>query len=203
MYTANITLVGITPILLNPATPDLLVDIDCWDPDKRPKPLTHEEQLQKIVDFYMSTYGSLGLTRNYIVGNLVNAYRKSKPKPVSNITFCDKRSLLWSCITLDAPEFLPFVPCGEPVVDVQQGTSPLNGETVAVARCRLDEWGLQFSMSVLDDELIPPRRLGKVFEIGGTFFGIGDFRPQKGGHFGQYRTEITITGLIKSPALIG
>lgn len=195
MYKADIRLVGITPILLNPATPELLADLEGQVKRGKTK-LSNEEKVEKIRTYYEDTFGALGLTRKYLDANLCNAGRKVKADARSNITSSQKSTMLYAIMDIHAPQFLPFtptVPFDQFHVDVQKGVNPNGGEAVVIARGRVDEWALEFSVTVNDDSLMPISKLGDLLEIGGTAWGLGDFRPQKGGSFGQYEAEIVIT----------
>lgn len=195
MYKAHIVLEGITPILLNPATPELLADLEGQVKRGKVK-LSNEEKVAKIAAYYEDNFGRLGLTRNYIDGNVVNAGRKVKADARSNITASTKSTMLWALMELHAGSFLPFVPeipTTALQVDVQKGVNPNGGEAVVIARGRVDTWAIEFDVTVTDDALLPVSKLGDLLDIGGTAFGLGDFRPQKGGSFGQYAATITVT----------
>lgn len=205
MYEAHVKLIGDTPILLNPATRELMEQLEgrVKTSGTRGTKLSNEEKVEKIRQYFRDEFGALGLPRKYIVANLVNAGRKVKWDSKSNFTNAAKATLLWSCIELHTPQFLPFTPAvdfDDMVVDVQKGTNPNGGEAVVIARGRVDSWGFEFDITVNDDAHLPVGKLGDLFEIGGTAWGLGDFRPQKGGDFGQYTAEITVTRKAKGSA---
>ena len=50
------------------------------------------------------------------------------------------------------------------------------------------EWGLTFTVEV-DPELVDQPQLEDWLDIGGRRLGIGDWRPEKSGHYGRYEVE--------------
>ena len=54
-------------------------------------------------------------------------------------------------------------------------------------RPKFDEWGLVFRYEV-DPELIDQSHLESWLDIAGRRLGLGDWRPQKSGHFGRFET---------------
>ena len=66
---------------------------------------------------------------------------------------------------------------------------------VAVQRNRLwrvrplfPEWAVTFLVDV-DDELVDAHHLGEWLDIGGRRIGLGDWRPEKSGSYGRFRTD--------------
>ena len=55
-------------------------------------------------------------------------------------------------------------------------------------RAKFDEWGLIFSVEV-DDELVDKDQLSAWLDIAGRRIGLGDWRPEKSGHYGRFETE--------------
>lgn len=70
-------------------------------------------------------------------------------------------------------------------VDIRKATNHQKG-AVAVCRPRFDEWNLETTF-VIDDELISPEMVLEMLNDGGKRSGIGSFRVQKGGYFGQFQ----------------
>ena len=54
-------------------------------------------------------------------------------------------------------------------------------------RAKFDDWGVTFVVEV-DDELVDKDQLATWLDIGGRRIGLGDWRPQKSGHYGRYET---------------
>ena len=60
-------------------------------------------------------------------------------------------------------------------------------------RAKFDEWGATFIVEV-DDELVDQEQLVTWLDIAGRRIGLGDWRPEKSGHYGRFETE-SITAL--------
>jgi hypothetical protein len=72
--------------------------------------------------------------------------------------------------------------------DVQQGRNPNGGEAVAICRPRFDEWSFSFSIDI-DEAEIGENTIRELIDKAGRRVGIGDFRPQRKGIFGQFVVE--------------
>lgn len=53
-------------------------------------------------------------------------------------------------------------------------------------RARLEKWSLTFKLEV-DEDIVPVESVHQVLTDAGRRSGIGDFRPQKGGPFGRFQ----------------
>jgi len=79
--------------------------------------------------------------------------------------------------------------------DVRQGRNPNGGEAVCIVRPLFERWAITFTATIDTTELAEDTFL-RLFTLAGTRIGLGDFRPQRKGTFGQFsitRWE-TITG---------
>ena len=54
-------------------------------------------------------------------------------------------------------------------------------------RAKFDEWQVTFRVEV-DDELVDADQLASWLDIGGRRIGLGDWRPEKSGHYGRFET---------------
>lgn len=72
--------------------------------------------------------------------------------------------------------------------DVRAGRNPNGGEAVALCRPRFDEWEISFSIDI-DEEEIGENTIRELFDKAGRRCGLGDFRPQRKGVFGQFVVE--------------
>lgn len=52
-------------------------------------------------------------------------------------------------------------------------------------RAKFDEWGLAFTVEV-DPELVDQHQLETWLDIAGRRLGLGDWRPEKSGHYGRF-----------------
>lgn len=73
-------------------------------------------------------------------------------------------------------------------VDIRGGKNPNGGELVCIVRPRFDSWGFNCNLQVFTDE-ISVDTIRRLFDIAGTRSGIGDFRPNRKGVYGQFRVE--------------
>lgn len=64
-------------------------------------------------------------------------------------------------------------------------------------RARFDEWGAEFLLDT-DDELVDKQKLEIWLDVGGRRIGLGDWRPEKSGHFGRFTVE-SIKEVDKKP----
>jgi len=72
--------------------------------------------------------------------------------------------------------------------DVMQGRNPNGGEAVAICRPRFDEWCVTFSVDI-DEAEIGENTIRELIDKAGRRVGLGDFRPQRKGIFGQFVVE--------------
>ena len=72
--------------------------------------------------------------------------------------------------------------------DVMQGRNPNGGEGVAICRPRFDEWALSFRLDI-DVAEIGENAIRDLVDKAGRRVGLGDFRPQRKGIFGQFVVE--------------
>ena len=54
-------------------------------------------------------------------------------------------------------------------------------------RAKFDAWSVTFNVEV-DDELVDADQLATWLDIGGRRVGLGDWRPEKSGHYGRFET---------------
>lgn len=72
--------------------------------------------------------------------------------------------------------------------DVRQGRNPNGGEAVAICRPRFDAWAIAFRIDI-DTNEIGENAIRDLIDKAGRRIGLGDFRPQKKGIFGQFVIE--------------
>lgn len=70
-------------------------------------------------------------------------------------------------------------------VDIRKATNHQKG-AIAVCRPRFDDWAAEFELTI-GDELISPETCLQILEDSGRRAGIGSFRVQRGGYFGQFQ----------------
>ena len=72
--------------------------------------------------------------------------------------------------------------------DVRKGTNPNGGEAVAICRPRFDAWSIAFRIDI-DTQEIGENVIRELVDKAGRRIGLGDFRPQRKGIFGQFVVE--------------
>lgn len=76
------------------------------------------------------------------------------------------------------------IPIKDFEVDIRKATNHQKG-AIAVCRPRFDRWNAEFEISI-DDDLISPETTLSIMNDSGKRAGIGSFRVQKSGYFGQF-----------------
>ena len=71
-------------------------------------------------------------------------------------------------------------------VDSRPVTIPATKGRVMRHRPRFDSWSAKFDL-VIDDNMISIETAQQLLTEAGMSYGIGDFRPEKGGPFGRFR----------------
>jgi len=69
--------------------------------------------------------------------------------------------------------------------DVKQGRNPNGGEAVAICRPRFDAWSFGARI-LIDDHEIGENTIRELWDKAGRRCGLGDFRPNRKGVYGQY-----------------
>ena len=65
-------------------------------------------------------------------------------------------------------------------MDAQWGNNPSTRGAVWIVRPRIDEWELDFTIDLLQDERVAPEQLKEILEYAGMYIGIGAYRPKYG-----------------------
>ncbi len=176
---------GFTPILINRVTPEDLLKIHqkIKPPKNAQRPTPREECEKKI---YADSNGKPYLPVDMLWSCLVAAGQHvrldgkrqiSTAKSTSLPSFC---RILDTCIALETPN--PWE------VDIRQGRNPNGGELVVLCRPRFDVWS--FTVNIEIDALeIGENKIRELFDIAGKRCGLGDFRPNRKGVFGQFVVE--------------
>lgn len=69
--------------------------------------------------------------------------------------------------------------------EVRQGRNPNGGEAVCIVRPLFEKWAITFT-ALLDTEELSEDTFRRLFDLGGSRIGMGDFRPQRKGVFGMF-----------------
>lgn len=201
-----VTCMGISPMLMNPATPELLMQIrNKTTPPRRTDWSVEEEASTRLCygDHYGAP-GQIGIPALNLYSALVKAGRKHKMG----------RTQISTATTTTLPSFLSIedeflVLKGHDVAnsweaDVRRGTNPNGGELVVLVRPKFREW--EFDVTIqFDDDKANEQLIKALFETAGSSLGLGDFRPGKGGPFGRFAVSkwAELDGSTNGKAVVG
>lgn len=180
----RVGLEGISPLLMNPCTDELLDQLDGLAP-KQPKEkgLSLREKAEKKL--IRDENGKLGIPVEYIFSCLVEAGRHVQYEKKRNIS-TQESTLLPSLMTV-VGQFFPFADQGVNwKVDRRRGRAK-DGSAVSVTRPRFDKWAFSVDIEIDNEQEFAPEKAKQLFEKAGKAVGLGDFRPQKRGPFGMFK----------------
>lgn len=181
----KVRLEGISPLLMNPATEDLLNELDGGAAARKPNKMeeTPEEKAAKKV--IRNGEEEIGIPAEYLFSCLVSAGRLVKIDAKKNISTLTS-TLLPSFLTIEEMFFAFEDQDVRWEIDRRRGKIPNNGTAVCITRPRFDRWA--FSASILiDKNEITEERVRLLFDKAGAAIGLGDFRPSCRGPFGRFK----------------
>ena len=173
--------------LMNPVTPELLEQIRTkTSPPRRRDWTPYQEASTKLGKG--DEYGlpeAIGIPANNLFACLRQAGRMVKNGRTQISTATGTKLPMY--VELE-DEFLPFK--GDDVAEswvpvVMRGTNPNGGEMVALTRPLFKRWEVDVSI-LFDEKKINDKVVQELFEIAGAAYGLGDFRPERGGRFGRF-----------------
>lgn len=133
--------------------------------------------------------GHVYVPADYIVGALVHVSGDYKQR---NSTRKSLRAIIGGVVRPTSHKIFLYTKDGSPVstfeVDVRKATNHTKG-AIAVCRPRIDDWTASFELEINDD-LISPETCLEVLQDAGRRSGIGSYRVQKGGYFGQFQVSL-------------
>lgn len=188
--TIMVKLASVSPILMNPATAELLDDLEFGAAarGKVSKDTPSKEKAEKKV--IRDEKGQIGIPVEYLFSCLREAGRFVKYDSKKSIS--TKESTLLPAF-LDIKElFFPFDDQqAEWKVDRRKGTLKNSATPVAVTiiRPRFDNWTccLTIEVDTNKDTGINIEKIRDLFDKAGKMIGLGDFRPAKNGVFGRFK----------------
>lgn len=178
----KVTLEGSTPLLQNRMSPEQLLNIR--NKVKAPKsssPIPPREEAETKV--HRNADGKPIIPVHMLMSCLINAGQHVRLDGKRQISSA-KSTVLPGLMGIDTKE-IAITP-NDFEVDVQQGRNPNGGEAVCIVRPRFDVWGLSLDIWV-DLRQISMDKIRELFDIAGSRIGLGDFRPQRKGIYGQFR----------------
>lgn len=189
----RISCLGISPMLQNPMTDEILDELIYGSAGKR-KPKTTDVSIADIAQkrLCLGPNGEFGIPANYLFAALVDAGRHvifDKKTKLSTL----QSSLVPSLVTLLPPlvneagdGFIPFKDQKVKwVPDKRRGVLKANGAAVAVVRPKFPTWSFDIECEVNLD-LVAIEKVKELFNAAGRYSGLGDFRPSKRGPFGCF-----------------
>lgn len=173
------TIRGISPLLMNPMTEEVLEGIRTkTSPPKRTDWTREQEAATKL---YTDGSGAVGIPSLNLFASLVEAGRRVKVsgKQISTAS----STILPSFLSIDE-FFMPFK--GEPswVADMRRGSGD-KGQAVPIVRPRFDSWEFDVTFDIDETEASQETVL-KLVEVSGKLIGLCDFRPARKGPFGRF-----------------
>jgi hypothetical protein len=154
------------------------------------KPSLEDEAAAKI---HMNADGHPCIPKEMLMACLINAgvfIRLDQKRQLST----KESSLLPGLLTLEGDNFPLLLPGTEDESnwgyaswrhDIHQGKNPNGGEAVCIVRPLFEKWAIHFT-ALLDTRELPADTYLRLFTLAGTRVGMGDFRPQRKGIFGQF-----------------
>lgn len=185
MNRINVTLRGISPLLMNRMSDEQLLALHTKEKRKFTAPKEPREAAESRL--YRTTVGAPYIPAENLTACLISAGMFIK--------LDGKRQLSTKQSTL-LPAFLAienaYVPLQDASgkeatwdVDMRQGRNPNGGEAVCIIRPRFDQWRMNVTLSI-DMESISENVIRQLIDIAGSRIGLGDFRPQRRGVFGKF-----------------
>lgn len=175
--TIRVACVGVTPLLQN----DFGANSNA--------PISGDETLEEeICRKAYKLDGKFGFPREILyaclrdAGTMSSVTFEGKKK---KITMSNKKTLIYGLLRI-MDGFIFFENKAKPVPDMRHTVNPNTGGRNLTKRPRFDTWSFKVSIE-FDSGIIPERVLRELFDNGGRWFGLGDFRPSRGGPFGQFK----------------
>lgn len=180
-----VTCKGITPLLMNRVSDEELMNIrnKVKPPKGAPRKTPREECVGKV---YSDQDGKPYLPVKMIYSCLVGAGQHVRLDGKRQISTA-KSTMLPQFLTIQDSVLALDTPAPWEV-DLQQGRNPNGGELVVLCRPRFDVWA--FTVNIEIDALeISETQIRNLFDIAGKRCGLGDFRPNRKGVYGQFIVE--------------
>lgn len=185
MQRFNVRLDGRTPLLINRLTEEELLRLHSKDKKKFTAPVEPREAARQRLylngdkPFLPSTMVMSCFINGGLFLKLDGKRQMSSAKSTLLPGFISIEDAFMPIVHPDTGKAAPWE------VDMRQGRNPNGGEAVCIIRPRFDRWRINFSM-LIDNKQIDPSRIRELVDISGTRMGLGDFRPQRKGIFGQF-----------------
>lgn len=186
MKQINITIKGITPLLMNRMSPEQLLALHTGEKKKfKVRPQPRDEAKSRA---YLTEDGMPYLPTENFMACLITAgmyIRLDGKRQMST----RQSTLLPGFLTIENP-YLPLTGLNDIAatweVDMRQGRNPNGGEAVCIIRPRFDQWSFSASL-LIDIDSIAEDMIRELIDMAGSRVGLGDFRPQRRGVYGKFK----------------
>jgi len=184
---------GLTPLLMNRVSEETLLNIR--NKVKAPKGAPRQEpRAEAAGKLHADAEGKPYVPSDMLYSALVAAgvyIRLDQKRQIST----SKGTTLPSFLTLLDPVMYLDTPGWE--VDLRQGRNPNGGELAVICRPRFDVWHFKVNF-LIDTREIGEDKIRELFDLAGRRCGLGDFRPNRRGIYGQFLVE----NWTRQPALV-
>ncbi|OGI17651.1 MAG: hypothetical protein A3J63_02530 [Candidatus Moranbacteria bacterium RIFCSPHIGHO2_02_FULL_40_12b] len=185
--TYKVTCRGISPILMNPATEELLNQLDGGAGARTPKDMVSTPEQKAERKIIRDENGNVGVPSSYLFSCLREAGRRVPYDAKTKIS--TKESTILPGLMSIVEIFIPFIDQDAKwEVDRRRGMLPKDGTAVCITRPRFNEWAFAVTIEV-DEGQVSPGKIKELFKVAGRMVGLGDFRPSCNGQFGRFRVE--------------
>jgi len=183
MKVVNLKIEGVTPLLVHKfserAESEVTTNIRGSSLGKERG--TPKEQAESVA--YRNKEKRLYIPASNLYRSLIEAgkFHKNGKKTVTT----QKNSLVPAGVSLIGNEDLPLTP-QDYEVDSRPVVIPSTGGRIMRHRPRWDKWSLSFSI-IINEEIFTETFVRQLVDDAGQKIGLGDFRPDRKGLFGQFR----------------
>ena len=176
---------GITPLLMDPMDDETLEKMQTGaKTDLAAKKATSmKDQAAKKV--YRDPNGKIALPAGNLYASLNNAGRLIQYDNKRKIA-TGPSSLLYTFMRIEE-QWIPLSGSQEWRADRRRGVLKATGAAVPIIRPLFSDWGFEVNITVDDKAPIKIDTILKMFQDAGTASGLGSFRPECKGPFGQFQ----------------
>ncbi len=204
----NVTLSGISPMLHNRFTPELMEQIRTKKPGVKNRDQSPEQEATPKL-YQDPKTGLFGIPVENLYASLAKAGQQVPLTKATDKISTATTTKLYSLMSIKE-EFLPFDAEQQGwVVDMRRGRNPNGGEAVVLVRPKFETWTIRPTVELYGG--CDSGKIQELFNIAGASVGLGDFRPGCKGPFGRSAVEswkpqgskATTTATVDEPELAG
>lgn len=193
MTTIKVGIVGVKPLLMNPASIKMLEDIK----GRKRKPVVldksaEEEAGEKIIRNQGRQAGvpddAVGIPQEYLLACLTAAGKWVKFDARRNMSSTTE-SLVPALLDIEESFFpFPLLDGGAELpwkVDKRRGVNPQTSGANLIIRPMFENWSFEFTLS-FDEKELTGETVRDLVDKAGKRIGLGDYRPARKGPFGKF-----------------